>query len=66
MKINVGTKWGALIAAGLGALSVVITDGVLDSPDLVTVLLAVLGAVGAGYAGAKAFKSDPNGGDEDA
>lgn len=58
MNINVGPKWGALLAAGLGALGVAITDGVLDTPDLVTVLVATLGAVGAGYAGVRAFKSD--------
>jgi len=64
MKIKIGKKWGAAIAAALGAASVAITDGILDSPDIVTILLALVSAVAAGYAGKQAWQANPEQGDD--
>lgn len=59
MKINIGTKWGAAVAGAATALAVVVTDGVLDAPDLITVVFALLGSIVTGIAGKQAYENEP-------
>ncbi len=56
--INLG-KWGVPLGAIFTALSTIVTDSVLDTSDIITLVLAIIGLGGTVAAGVKAYNSTP-------
>lgn len=59
MKIDLG-KWGVPLAAVFTAAAAIVTDSVIDTDDIVKLLVSLTGFGATIAAGIKAWRSDPN------
>lgn len=59
MKIDLG-KWGVPLAAVFTAAAAIVTDSVIDTDDIVKLIVSLAGLGATIAAGIKAFKTDPN------
>ncbi len=58
MKFDLG-KWGVPLGAVFTALATIVTDSVLDTSDIVTLVTSLVGLVGTVAAGIKSYNTVP-------